>query len=253
MSGSLVFVSGASRGIGLALARTVPWAGAHVIDLSRHGPGEDAPSVEHVPCDLADPASWRDVARLFRERIGAFEGDRVVFVHCAGTLTPIGFAGEIDGDAYTTNVVLNSAAPQVLGHRFLGALRDRPELTSHLWLISSGAASSVYEGWSSYGAGKAAVEHWVRAVGKEQQRRGGCQVLAVAPGVVATAMQEQIRATDERDFPTKDKFVQLHEQQQLRDPEVVAEQLWSLAARSDLASGSVIDLRDLAPADQPDA
>jgi benzil reductase ((S)-benzoin forming) len=250
MSRSLVFISGASRGIGLALARTVPWPDSHVLDLSRHGPGQHAPDVEHVAADLADPVSWSGIGRLFAERIGAFDGDRAVFVHCAGTLTPIGFVGEVSGDAYTTNVVLNSAAPQVLGHHFLAAIRDRPDLNSHLWLISSGAASSVYEGWSSYGAGKAAVDHWVRAVGQEQQRRGGCQVVAVAPGVVATAMQEQIRETEERDFPAKDKFVQLHEREQLRDPAEVAAQMWALAEREDLPSGSVLDLRDLPPRPQ---
>jgi len=62
--------------------------------------------------------------------------------------------------------------------------------------IGSGAAHNVYEGWSAYCAGKAAADHWVRTVGAEQQRRGGhCLVVSIAPGIVATAMQEQIRRT----------------------------------------------------------
>jgi len=44
MPGHLVFVTGASSGIGLALARAVPWKGARVVDISRRG----APGLEHV-------------------------------------------------------------------------------------------------------------------------------------------------------------------------------------------------------------
>lgn len=244
MSTPLIFISGASSGIGHALAVGAPWEDATIVDISRSGPRPDATGVEHLAADLSDPASWEAVGSAFRERIAAFDGDRVAFIHCAGTLTPIGFAGEVEAAPYTTNVVLNSAAPQVLGHHFLAAVEGRG-LTTHLWFISSGAASSPYEGWSSYGAGKAATDQWVRSVGEEQRRRGGCQVLSVAPGVVATDMQEQIRATPERDFPKRDKFVALHEEGRLRDAADVAKQMWSLVDREDLPSGSVIDLRHL--------
>jgi benzil reductase ((S)-benzoin forming) len=95
-------------------------------------------------------------------------------------------------------------------------------------VVSSGAASLVGAGWSSYGAGKAALDQWVRDVGAEQDQRGGVQVLAVAPGVVETDMQRQIRETKPEDFPKRDKFVQLHESGQLSDPDQAARQLWAL-------------------------
>ena len=113
-------------------------------------------------------------------------------------------------------------------------------------MISSGAARSVYAGWSAYGAGKAAVDQWVRTAGfEQQQRRSRCRILAVAPGVVATAMQEQIRATPARDFPEVAKFVELHERGELRDPDDAARDIWALLDR-DLANGAVLDLREVA-------
>jgi NAD(P)-dependent dehydrogenase (short-subunit alcohol dehydrogenase family) len=104
----------------------------------------------------------------------------------------------------------------------------------------------VYEGWTSYGAGKAAVDQWVRAAGAEQVRRGNhCRVLSVAPGIVATAMQEQIRATSADVFPEVAKFVDLHESGELREPATVAREIWDLLDL-DLENGAVVDLRELA-------
>ncbi len=240
MPKSLVFVSGASSGIGLALARSVPLPDPRVIDVSRRG----ASGLEHLAADLADPAGWRTVAARFEREISGFAGERVVFVHCAGSLEPIGFAGSVDPEAYTRQVLLNSAAPQVLGAAFLAAA-GRSRARCDLVMISSGASRGIYEGWSAYNAGKAAMDQWVRTVGAEQARRGGrCRVLAVAPGVVETAMQASIRATAPERFPEQPRFVALHERGELRTPEEVAPEIWALLERG-LENGAVVDLRDL--------
>ncbi|MGI9080598.1 MAG: SDR family NAD(P)-dependent oxidoreductase [Acidimicrobiales bacterium] len=246
MSGALVWISGASGGVGRALVETVPWDGARVIGISRRPPD----GAEHLEADLTDPAAWAVVGESFRSELESFDGDRVVFVHAAGAIEPIGYAGEVDTDAYTANVILNSAASQVLGHLFLAAASANSTAPTtaaarrHLVMLTSGAAKSVYEGWTSYGAGKAAIDQWVRAAGAEQETRGGVQVLAVAPGTVATAMQERLRATTEAEFPKRQKFLDLYEADELSDPAEVATSLWRLLdARLD--NGSVIDLRDL--------
>ena len=243
MADTLVWISGASGGLGAALARTVPFPDAHVVDLSRSG---GTPRTEHVPVDLADPAAWTAVAAHFAARLSGFTGRRAVFVHNAATLAPIGFAGEVDTAAYRDNVLLNSAAPQVLGHAFLAAVRAAG-FAGHADLVqlTSGAARSAYPGWSGYGAGKAAVDQWVRTVGEEQRLRGaGVRVVAVVPGVVATRMQEDIRASDPANFPRVERFRQLHASGQLRAPDDAARSLWALLD-GDVAGGEVVDLRDV--------
>ncbi len=240
MAASLIWITGASSGIGAALARTVPWEDARVIGVSRRVP----PVGEHLPTDLADPSSWERLGSSFRQELAGFEGDHVVFIHAAGTLEPIGFVGEVDSPAYQQNVLLNSAAPQVLGQLFLAAVRD-VSADRHLLMLTSGAATRVYPGWSSYGAGKAAIDQWVRDVGAEQDIRGGVKVLAVAPGTVDTGMQARLRDTDEENFPKRQKFVDLHQSGQLSEPDQVGLQLWALLDR-DLDNGSVLDLRELA-------
>lgn len=240
MTTSLIWISGASGGIGRALSRTVPWDGARVIGISRSAPD----GIDHVQADLSDPSSWPAVGASFEKELAGFDGERVVFVHAAGTVDPIGFAGEVDTDTYSRSVVLNSAAPQALGHMFLAAVRDL-DAERALVMLTSGAAKSVYPGWTAYGAGKAAIDQWVRNAGAEHQARGGVRVLSVAPGTVDTEMQAQLRKTSEADFPHQKKFVDLHEAGKLADPEDVARTIWGLLDR-DLDSGSVVDLRDLA-------
>lgn len=242
MSKTLVWISGASSGIGRALAGALPWEGAELIDISRRG----SPDADHVEADLADPSSWGTVAQSFEERLAGWSGDRVAFIHAAGVIEPIGFAGEVDTDSYIRNVILNSAAPQVLGHAFLAAARD-VDARRQILMLTSGAASSVYPGWSSYGAGKAAVDQWVRDAGAEQDMRGGVEVIAVTPGTVDTGMQDQIRQTTEEDFPKRQKFVDLYEGGELEDPDQVARDIWALLDRG-LDNGSVVDLRELSTA-----
>jgi NAD(P)-dependent dehydrogenase (short-subunit alcohol dehydrogenase family) len=242
MGDALIWISGASGGIGQALARTVPWEDARVIGINRR----PAPGIENVEADLTRPSGWYASGASFDRELAGFDGERVVFVHAAGTLDPIGFAGEVETAAYIENVVLNSAAPQILGHLFLAAARNIAA-KRHLLILTSGAARSVYPGWTSYGAGKAAVDQWVRDAGAEQSVRGGVEVLSVAPGTVDTGMQAQLRHTTEEAFPKRQKFVDLHAGGKLADPEEVAGSIWGLLERG-LDNGSVVDLRELAGA-----
>jgi benzil reductase ((S)-benzoin forming) len=239
MDTTLTIVTGGSVGLGRALLASAP--PGHRVDVSRTGPPPEAD--EHVAADLADPASWAEVVARTAAIVARGGHERIVFVHNAGVLEPIGFAGEVESGAYTRNVLLNSAAPQVLGHGFLAAVSDLPA-RRELVLISSGAARTAYAGLSSYGAGKAAADQWVRTVGAEQQDRGGVRVLAVAPGVLATGMQEQMRAIDPRDLPTTVRSRQLHAEGGLVAPEDAATRLWRLLDDPTVATGTVIDLRD---------
>jgi NAD(P)-dependent dehydrogenase (short-subunit alcohol dehydrogenase family) len=109
-------------------------------------------------------------------------------------------------------------------------------------LISSGAAASIYEGWSSYCAGKAAVDQWARVAAAEQRRRSHCRVFAVNPAPVATRMQDEIRGMDEHDFPAVQKFRELHASGRLNGPPEVAHAIWRLLD-SDVEPDEVVDIR----------
>lgn len=240
MEGHLVLVTGGSSGIGRAVLAAAP-EGAFRVDISRRGAAGVAD--RHVAADLADPAGWAAAGSAIEQLVAQTPWRRITFVHSAGVLTPIGFAGEVDTDAYTRNVLLNSAATQVLGQVFLAATEGHPARRDVLF-VSSGAAKGAPPGWSSYGAAKAAGEAWVRTVAAEQQVRGGARVIAVAPGVVATAMQEEIRGTGQEAFPAVERFQRMHAAGELREPADVAAGLWQVLDDPSVGSGDVIDLRD---------
>jgi len=224
------------------MARGVPYSDARVINISRRA----LTGCEHYEADLSDPAAWRGVADLFAREVVDFAGERVVFVHSAGTLQPIGFSGEVSADDYVRQVLLDSASPQVLGDAFLRAARET-QAECHVVMITSGAAFSVYEGWSAYCAGKAAMDQWVRTAGAEQTRRASrCRLLAVAPGIVETAMQQEIRAASSGDFPSLGMFLEFRDKGHSREPDEAAREIWSLL-ESELENGAVIDLH--VPAD----
>ena len=240
--GQLIWISGASSGIGRALVDTIPWPEARIINISRR----PVAGIENLELDLVNPTSWEVVARSFEREVASFDGELAVFVHSAGTLSPIGFAGEVPADSYTRAVLLGSAAPQVLGSAFLAALRKvrGRGVRGLIVMLTSGAATNPYEGWTAYGAGKAAIDQWVRTAGREQKSRGDhCRVLAVAPGLVETAMQEEIRATATTDFPDVDDFREYHRSGVIRSPEVAAREIWRLVRDRDLENGAVEDLR----------
>lgn len=236
-----MIISGGSSGLGLALARLTPFP-ARVVDISRSGPPADA-GFDHIIADLADVTAWSPVSSQIDELVDSEDPERAVLIHAAGTLQPIGFAGEVDSGSYSRNVVLNSAAGQILGEAFLAAVRGRSG-TYDLVMVTSGAAGKTYPGWSAYGAGKAALDQWVRNAGEEQKIRGGVRVSAIAPGVMDTTMQAEIREMSAEDFPSVDRFRELHQSGELVAPEDAARRMWD-AIESGLDPGSVIDLREL--------
>ena len=237
----LCVITGGSSGIGAAIERRADAAGATTATISRN----PERGRFRLAADLSNPGEWHDTVRWLDSLVAEQAPSRVVFVHCAATLAPIGFAGEVDQASYADNAVLNGASPQVLGAGFIGVMISR-EIPGVLVHITSGAASKPYPGWSGYCAGKAAVDHWTRTVGAELDRRGrDTKVLAIAPGVVDTPMQDHIREMDEEHFPKVERFRSLEREGELRDPDSVADRIWALAHDDEIENGSVLDVRDL--------
>lgn len=180
MSDTIVWISGATEGVGLGLAQTVPYPGARIINLSRR----QHPDYETVLFDLTRPETYAAVAESFRRELAGFSGKRAIFIHNA-FYHSMGYVAEVDAQEYARAIQANAAAPQILGKMFLEAVQ--PGYEAGLVMISSAAARFPYAGSASYCAAKAAVEMWVRSVRMEiAERAPDIWSVAVRPGFVDT-------------------------------------------------------------------
>src|SRR5579864_1087367 len=222
MSGSIVWITGATQGIGAALARLVPYTDARVISISRR----QHPELETIQADLTDPASWDRVIDHVDSELASFDGERAIFINNAYYSAGIGFAGMIDSQEQRKQVYANVAAALVLGDAFIRACDPRFE--SGLVMISSATARYAMEAHAVYGAGKAAMEQWVRAVRAERKRLGkGPWVIAIRPGVVVTETYWEKEAAGE-DYPGRAAVKAAVEAGQYLTPDDSARQIWGL-------------------------
>lgn len=193
---TLVWITGATEGIGLGLARNCPFEGARIINLSRSA----HPDYESVTLDLTRPESWDGVRRHLVDELARFRGRRVLFIQNAYYSQGVGLLSRVASDRYEHSVVANVAAPLVLGQAFIAACPSH--LDAGLVLLSSGAAVSPLEGLASYCAGKVAIEHWAEVAQRERESRGeGPWVVAIRPGGVDTAPVRALADWDPELYP----------------------------------------------------
>lgn len=240
---TIVWISGATEGLGSGLARTVPWPGARVINLSRR----PHPFLETVIFDLAKPETWDRVAESFRRELAGFSGKRAIFIHNAVLRSQTAFVGETDPALYMAEQLANTVAPQMLGDMFLRAVQ--PGYESGLVLISSAAARSPFEGHASYCAAKAAVEMWVRTVRRELRRRGRkTWVVAVRPGFVDSPTTRHQATVNARDYPVGEQMArQFRTGEGVMSPDEAGAGIWAMLPPTEdcsiLMQGQMVDAR----------
>jgi benzil reductase ((S)-benzoin forming) len=196
---TIVWISGATQGIGQSLADACPYEDATIINISRR----QHPRLESIVVDLTDPTTWKNVVEDFEARLADFKGKRAIFIHNA-FWHRWSYAGEGDPDGQFREVMANVASPLVLGEAFLRASRPAVDAGAEVGLLqmSSGSARLIYPGMACYGAAKAAMEQWVRNVRAEIAHRGkGPWVIAVRPGFVDTPAARDMAGVSPEDMP----------------------------------------------------
>jgi NAD(P)-dependent dehydrogenase (short-subunit alcohol dehydrogenase family) len=218
MSDTIVWISGATGGIGRELRRQMPFPGARVINIDIR----KTVGCENVHCDLLDPQSWDEVAAHFQLELNRFSGKRVIFLQQAYVQAGMGLIGKLARDGCRTSLVANFVAPIMLAEAFLRASRPGYELG--LMLMSSGSARGVV-GQSAYGAAKSGLETWVRTAQKEFEHRPDTWIVAVRPGSVKTQTAIKFLDWDEELYP------RIHELRKRFStvavaPELAARRIW---------------------------
>ena len=156
------------------------------------------------------------------------DAEELVLVNNAGIIGEIGYVGEKRPVDFNYVISVNVTAPAVLMNAFLEryAALNVPKVILN---ISSGAGKYPMDGWAAYCASKAALDLFSQTVQEEQNlRKTGVKVFSIAPGIVDTPMQAQIRNADESQFSLQQKFLNYKTNGSLASPETVGEKLKKL-------------------------
>lgn len=235
MASTLIFITGATSGIGAALAQSVPYSDARVVNIARR---ENPLCDRNIQADLTDIAQWDIVIEHMRDELAAFSGQRAIFINNALVSFP-GFVGELDAELHRKQLLANTVAPLVLGEAFLRLVPS--DVEGGLVMVSSASARVVYAGLAAYGAAKAAIEQWVRAVRVElAMRQANRWVVAIRPGAVDTP---SLRASAEADVtanPVAPELRQALADGRIDSPEVAAQRMWASLPPDPDGSGIVL-------------
>jgi NAD(P)-dependent dehydrogenase (short-subunit alcohol dehydrogenase family) len=188
-----IWISGATYGLGAALAQHHPYADARIVNLDRQ-PSSD---YETVAFDLTRPETWESVREHFERELRGYAGKRAIFLVVGHALLGQGLADKVAFADYQGSLVANFAGPLALATAFYRGLA--PGYESGLLLVSSAAARAAITGQSNYGAAKAGIEHWVRVMRAEVAARGwGPWIAALRPGFVDTpSVHESLKLSPE--------------------------------------------------------
>lgn len=195
LKGKRALVTGASGGIGFAIAKKLSEYGALVALASRNidqietkvrelkNAGANAIAIQ---CDVSQYHDLEQAVKISVDTWGSLD----ILVNNAGTIDPI--ARLTDGDAHTWAKAIDVNVKGVyFGMRAVLPLMEA-QGNGVIVNMSSGAANSALEGWSHYCASKAAVKKLTECAHKEMAEKG-VRIVGLSPGTVATNMMETIK------------------------------------------------------------
>lgn len=249
----IAVVTGVSKGFGAALAKqllseTIPLLGISRSETKALKKFAEEQNVyyEHIPCNLGDLEHLKHELSNISQKVLEQGPQRIIVINNAAVLEPVHHAAEIDANELIDHVQVNLLAPMLLLNHFLKVGVEEGVEVNGINITSGAARRPVY-GWSAYGSSKAGIDLYTRTTALEQkERQTNHKVIGFNPGVMDTAMQEEIRSSSHEQFRDVKTFHQYHEQEQLKDPEEIAGLLLQVIMDENLFKNGVIyDPQDL--------
>ena len=246
----LYILTGASRGLGLAMARQLLQPGNTVLCISRSANETLAVQAKQAGTDLLQwtqdlALGARTSARLeqwLREQV-ASNLSSATLINNAGVIPRIGPLSEADADDLSHALRVGLEAPMQLTSAFLRATGNWAGQRRVL-NISSGLGRRAMASQAGYCAVKAGMDHFTRCVALEELlKTNGAKLCSLAPGVIDTGMQEQLREADSNLFPDQSSFINLKTSGSLSSPEEAANRVLAMLMRADFGLNPVTDVR----------
>lgn len=231
-SAPIAIVTGHSRGLGAAVADQLHGAGWQVLGISRKARG--AP-FEEWRADLADPLP---VAERLQTWLAGRTAARVLLVNNAALVTEPGPVQGVPLAALSGSVRVGLEAVLLLSAATLAGAQGCADL--RIVNVSSGLGRRPMAGAAPYCAVKAGMDLLSRAM-----QLDGARVVSLAPGIIDTDMQQQLRAGQPSRFPDVERFREFKACGALQSCEDTAQRLIAHALRDDFGNEALADLRSL--------
>ena len=251
MTTHLFIITGASRGMGLALAQQLVVPGNTLLCISRQSNAalEDqakaqGASITQWAADLSEAASTAQRLAAWLAGKGANFASASL-VNNAGMIPAIAPLSDVPAHDISTAMRVGAEAPMLLTSAFLQATADWA-VPKKVLNISSGLGRRAMASQAGYCAAKAAMDHFTRCVALEEALKPhGAKVCSLAPGVIDTDMQIQLRAAPDAAFPEKSAFVGMKTSGALSSPHDAAARLIAYLALPHFGRDAVADVREL--------
>ncbi|MBD5779573.1 SDR family NAD(P)-dependent oxidoreductase [Pelagicoccus sp. NFK12] len=237
-----IIITGVSKGLGQALSKVLENEQTKLVGFGRTQ-GEFSGTFH--TCDFTKPQL---AASIFQKALAdepLEDSESIVFIANAGRLGLLQPAQNLDPFEIEETIAANLTQSALAASAFLKRVESLPVPKAFLQ-ISSGAAlpDRAKASWSLYCATKAGQEQLVRTIAKEQENAPHPTVFAnINPGVMETAMQEQIRKTSPSHFPEVERFIKLKEEGRIPTPDTIAQKIADLIEKPEsLENGKTYNL-----------
>ena len=253
MTTHLYILTGASRGMGLAMAEQLLAPDHQLLCISRHQNQALALRAAELNCmltqwplDLSEALPAANQLAQWLRALDAGTLGSVNLINNAGVIPTIAPLSASDPIELARALRVGLEAPMLLTAAFLKA-------TLHLQVprkvlnISSGLGRRAMASQAAYCAAKAGMDHFTRCLALDEARlANGAKVCALAPGEIDTDMQVQLRSAAPDDFPDQSGFAQLKQARQLSTASAAAKRVLAWLTRPDFGQQPVADVRDAA-------
>lgn len=234
------YITGTSQGIGKAIAEQALLIDDSVVYGFSRTSTINHKNYKHITIDLS---LIDEILKINFAKNS--DPQKVVLINNAGIIGDIKPIGEQTNESIVKVFTINTVCPAILTNKFIQNFKD---IDTQIVIIniSSGAGRHPIESWGTYCASKAAVDMFSQV----QQSENGfdnpkLRVFSIAPGIVDTNMQQQVRSVDPKDFPHLEKFIGYKTKGQLTSTEVVAKKILEVVDKPENYQDVLLDARQL--------
>lgn len=237
---TIFYITGTSSGIGKAIAEQALQIEDSIVYGFARTCSIDSPNYKHSSVDLSNIEEILSIS--FEKHLNAY---KVVLINNAGILGDVKPIGMQTNESIVKVFNINTICPAILSNKFIQTYNGK-DISMVIVNVSSGAARHPIESWAPYCASKAAIDMFSQV----QQAENGydsknLKIFSIAPGIVDTNMQQQVRASNPQDFPHLEKFIGYKTKGQLISADLTAKKILEVVNKPENHQNVLLDVRQL--------